>query len=452
MRALPRAARALLAAGACLLLAAAVLVPLTLSGGGSGDGAVTGAGNAAATAQPASGRRWVGSWEAADQLGRTVDLRGRTVRMTMRVTLGGSAVRVRLSNSFGTDPLRIGAATVAYRQADAGAVPGTVRRLRFSGNPSVTVPAGGRLVSDAVPLDVPARATLAVSLYLPSFRGQPTSHGTWGSSHAMTYLAAGDRTGELPAAAFRVIRPAWYFVDGIDVAADDPSAGAVVVLGDSITDGTGSTLDADRRWPDLLYDRIAAEDPRLARRTAVLNAGIAGNRVMSEAGHSVAALDRLDGDVLDRSGVREVVVLLGTNDIGNGLANAGVVEQGLAEVARRARDRGLRVVAATLTPARGTRYGHGTAWAEAQRDEVNRWIRAATRQGTFDGMVDFASVVRDPKRPSRLNPAFNSGDWLHPNDAGYRAMAAAVPLRLLGERDDSGGSARATVGSGTARR
>lgn len=412
-----------LAVAAALVLSFAVLRPLHRAG--TSDQGNTNRGTA--NAEPAGSHHWVGSWQTADQRGRPVHLSDRTVRMTMRTSLGGNALRVRLSNTFGERPLQIGAATIGWQGHDADVLPDTTRPLLFHGKRSVTIPAGGRLRSDPVALTVPDRTVLSVSIYLPHYKGMPTSHGSWGSSHRTSYVSMpGNHTNEVSGDSFITPTRAWYFVDGIDVAATDPRAGAVVAFGDSLTDGSGSTNDADQRYPDQVAARLA--DSRGSMHTAMLNAGIAGNRILTDAPRSVSGLSRFHRDALEAPGVRTVLLLEGTNDIGNAGATPRQVIAGLRKLTERAHEQGLRVVGATITPGGGCLCGHGTLRANRVRQVVNRWIRSTN---TFDGVADFDAATRDQRHPRRLNPLYDRGDHLHLNDRGYRALAEAVDLRQL---------------------
>jgi lysophospholipase L1-like esterase len=301
--------------------------------------------------------------------------------------------------------------------------------VTFAGSSDVTVPAGAEYWSDPVELKTPALSSLAVSFHLDQAPARQTSHP---GSHATSYLVHGDRTAapDLPDA--RKIEH-WFQLSGVGVA----SAGtAVVALGDSITDGHGSTTNGDDRWPDQLARRLQAGGP--SRWTGVLNVGIGGNRMLLD-GLGPNALARFDRDVLAQSGARTVILLEGINDIGmltrdapaSAQAHDALVRDVIAayrQVIGRAHARGLRVIGATLTPFIGSDYYHPDAANEADRQKINAWIRAGRR---FDGVVDFDRAVRDPAHPERMAARFDSGDHLHPSPAGYRAMAGAIPLKLV---------------------
>ncbi|MDF3298565.1 SGNH/GDSL hydrolase family protein [Streptomyces tropicalis] len=360
---------------------------------------------------------WTGTWEAAPS-GTARALPGASIRNVVHISVGGRALRIRLSNRLGGAPLRLGAVTVALAaHRGPAAVPGSMRRAVFHGAPAVTVPAGRDVVSDPVPLAVPAAADLLVTVYTPVDSGPATHHR---SALRTGWLAhAGDRSADENGAAYTATTGFWYYVTGVDVLAAR-AAGSVVALGDSLTDGTGSTPGADHRWPDRLAGLLAALPP--ARRFGVLNAGISGNRLLRD-GVGPSALDRLDPDALSRAGVRVLVVWEGVNDLKGSPAvtDPAAFVTAYRTIAVRAHARGIRVVGATLTPYRG--YRAWTAAGEAVREQVNALIRGG---GVFDAVVDLDAVVRDPGRPDRILPAYDPGDHLHLDDAGMLAVASAV--------------------------
>lgn len=383
-----------------------------------------------------AGEHWVGTWSASMQgqfsfAGRTLPNEGfdnQTVRMIVRTTIAGHRARVRLSNAFGTAPLVIGAAHIAIRSSAGAIVPASDRTLTFSGKPSITIPPGALVLSDPAELEVPQLGDLAVSVYVPGKTGSPTWHST--GLHT-TYLAGpGDFTGKtnIPDASKQ---PSWYWLAGVDVTAPR-GTGAVVAFGDSITDGARSTVDADRSWPSDLAQRLLAR-PGHPAPLAVLNAGISGNRIL----HDVVgpnALERFDRDALLPSGVEDVIVLESINDIGFSSIPGGADQAvsaddliaGLRQLIERAHVRGIRVFGGTLTPFDGATYY--SPEGETKREAVNSWIRTG---GAFDGVIDFDAAVRDPDHPTKVLPAYDSGDHLHPNDAGYKAMADAIDLSLF---------------------
>ena len=409
-------------------LAAALLIPA-----GTGASAAV---QPTAAATATQGSSWTGTWAASPQKPEQSGFADVTLRMIIHTTIGGGAARIRLANTFGTAPLQIGAASVGVVSSGAAIAPGTLRPLTFNGGQSsAVIDPGTQITSDGVSGRVPADADLAVSLYLPSDTGPPTEHADFGAAHQVSYIsAAGDHTSDPTAAAFPQTTTSWFFLSGVDVAA--PDTAAVVALGDSITDGTHSTDGTNHRYPDWLFDRLQVAEGPYAK-LSVLNAGIGGNELLQTSaccGASPSALARLDSDVLGQSGVRDVIVLLGTNDIlGAHQAGAAAVIAGLQQLTADVHAAGLKVFGGTITPS--SRF---TAAEEQTREAVNQWI---TTSGAFDGVINFAAAVADPADSARLNPVYDSGDHLHPNDTGYHAMADAVDLTaLLGSGGSGGGN------------
>ena len=389
------------------------------------------------------GERWVGTWAAAmhepsagfgeEFPSQFFEFDKQTVRQIVRTSVGGEQVRVRLANTFGDVPLVIGAARLALRDSQERIDPASDRVLTFSGSPSISIPPGALAVSDPVALFVPAFSELAVSMYFP----EPTTSTT---VHAFAFQTnyfspIGDFTAEAAMPVEKTAQ-AWVFLTGIDVTVSEPT-GVVVALGDSITDGALSTPDTNQRWPDLLAERLAAETDQPA--TAVLNAGIGGNRVLRNPpeGFEFAgpnALARFDRDVLAHPGVTHMIVFEGINDIGlpaitgdpAEFVSAEALVAGLRQIAERAHEHGIVVIGATITPFEGSMVF--SEKGEAIRQAVNDWIRGG---GAFDAVLDFDEVLRDPTQPTRLLPAFDAGDLLHPNDAGFAAMADSIDLALL---------------------
>jgi len=374
---------------------------------------------------------WVASWaESPDSTSLTFN--GQTIREVVRISVGGRRLRVRLSNEMGTAPLAIGAAHLAFAGPSGTIEPGTDRVLTFGGQGSVTLAPSAPALSDPVDIDVPALTSLAISLYFPGSTGAATTHAT--ASQTTFISGSGDFTAAstLPVETTTTSR---YFLGAVYIESESPTE-AVVTLGDSITDGLFSTVDASRRWPDRLAERLVALHKMT--RTSVVNAGISGNRVLNDfVGPN--AQSRTDRDVLALPGVRFVTLLEGINDIGFptllGLpAQAVSAEQiigGYRQLIARAHSHGLKIYGGTLTPFDGTIYpGYFTADGEAKREAVNQFIRTSH---AFDAVIDFDAAVRDPTHPTRLLPAFDSGDHLHPNDEGYRAMADAIDLHLFDE-------------------
>ncbi|WP_328538535.1 SGNH/GDSL hydrolase family protein [Streptomyces sp. NBC_00344] len=350
---------------------------------------------------PASGA-WVGTWSAAPvgpEPGTPNGLPGTTIRNVVHTSIGGSMARITLSNLFGTRPLRITESSVASD--------GALREVTFDGRSYVTIPAGGQTISDAVRIPVPGNGDVTVSVYSPTPSGPVTYHP---HARQVSYLTTGGATAE---------SPYWRYLTALDVHTQQ-AHGAVVAFGDSITDGITATTGANHRWTDGLAQRLAGH-------YGVLNEGISGNRVLLP-GRGQSGLARFDRDVLGRSGAKTVVIDLGINDILHSAnqPDAPRIIDGLRELARRARARGLHVVGSTLTPF-GGHFGV-TPQLEAAREQVNAAIRSGD---VFDTVVDFDKALRDPYAPQRLLQRYDSGDHLHPSDAGFEAMATAVGLDSL---------------------
>lgn len=370
---------------------------------------------------------WVGTWSAAANGGVTDSgYAGFTIRNSLRLSAGGDRMRVKVSNAFGTVPVELAHVTVGVQRlkGSAALAPGTLRDVTFGGARSVTLAAGEERYSDGIELPVGAGTDVLVSTFTPKPSGPVTYHAA-----AMTssfYATDGtDHASDLEASGLPNVTGSWHYVTEVDTQPGD-GARAVVAMGDSITDGIGSTSGEDRRWPDLLAERYRAQPGQLGR-VGVLNAGISGNRVLLD-GAGARATARLDRDVLQRSGARTLVVLEGINDIQQTphQLDPSKITAGLEELAVRARAAGLRVIGGTVTPFKG--WSTYDADEEAARQGVNDWIR---HSGAFDAVLDFDATLRDPEDPHRMLPAYDSGDHLHPSDAGYRAMAAAVDLRTL---------------------
>ncbi|TDC66888.1 SGNH/GDSL hydrolase family protein [Streptomyces hainanensis] len=380
---------------------------------------------------PAAGGEWVGTWSAAPtgpEPGTDGGLPDRSIRNVVHTSVGGGEVRVELTNQYGGRSVGFSNVTVAL-SADGGpnALPGSMRRLTFGDGTSVLVPPGERVLSDPVRLDVPADADLLVTVYAPEASGSVTQHRM---AQQNSFLATGDAAGEESGAAFTEVTGAWRYVSSVQVLSQT-AEGSVAVLGDSLTDGITSTPGANRRWTDLLAERLRAEPevPRLA----VLNQGISGNRLLLDGDptrqyNGASGLRRLGLDVVHQAGLRTVVLQLGINDISAPpqQTDPAAVVAAMRELTAEAHEAGLRVVGATLTPFAG--HGNFTAERERVRQLVNAEIRAG---GVFDAVVDFDLALRDPARPQSLLPAYDSGDGLHPSDAGFAAMAHAVPLSEL---------------------
>jgi lysophospholipase L1-like esterase len=391
--------------------------------------------------------RWVATWTTAQLLARPltspaatppatpqaapapqpVGARGfanQTVRMIVRASIGGRRLRVKLSNAFGSAPLAVGAAHIAMRNKDSEIVAGSDRALSFSGKPGCTIGPGMVMLSEPVDLNVPPGSDLAVSLYFASETGPPTTHAT--ALHT-TYIKEGDVTGQaaMPDAA---TTQSYYWLAGIDVAAAN-EASLVVAFGDSITDGARSTSETNHSWPALLAARLAAR--KETANIAVANMGIGGNRVLRD-GTGASALARFDRDVLSQSGVRWLMLLEGINDIGREATipaeavTAAELIGAYQQIIERAHTHGIKVIGCTLTPYEGATYFRENG--EAIRQAVNMWTRTS---GAFDAVVDFEAATRDSTNPKRLRAEFDPGDHLHPNDAGYQAMADAIDLSIF---------------------
>jgi lysophospholipase L1-like esterase len=390
---------------------AAAVAPAIVPPGAPGRGAPAGPG--------AGGRRGGGPLPPV-----TID--NQTIRQVVRASIGGSRVRVVLSNVFGTAPLEIGAAHIGLRQADAS-LAGAARPLTFSGSAKATILPGAVLLSDAVDLAVQPLAELSIDLFVPGELGNGPSPVTTHQGAAQTnYLSPPGNHSGIATMPVSARTTSWFLLARVEVAAP-AGAGAVVAFGDSITDGARSTTDMNARWPDHLARRLSA---RRVPAIAVLNAGISGNRVLGD-GAGLSALARFDKDVLMQTGVTHVVIMEGINDIGIARSNPGPsaadLIAGHTQLIERARARGLRVYGATLTPFEGAAYW--TPEGEAKRQALNEWIRTS---GAYDGVIDFDMVTRDPAAPTKFLPAYDSGDHLHPGDAGYKAMGEAVDLALFG--------------------
>lgn len=396
-------------------------------------------------AQTAADRVWVGSWAASQQTPEPQnalspdDLRDSTVRQIFHLSAGGTALRVHVSNAFGTQPLHFTSVHIARPVAAASAHidPTSDRGLTFSGRPDVIVPAGADYISDSIEYPVAALSSIAVSFHLDA---PPTGETGHPGSRATSYYVHGDLVSapDLPSAK-RVDH--WYQISGIDVRST-PSSAAVVPFGDSITDGHGATTNGDDRWTDVLAERL--QGTAATRSIGVLNQGIGGNHLLTD-GLGPNALARFDRDVLGQTGVRYVIVLEGVNDLG-GLTREGDVPPAThsalvhrilgayEQIVLRAHAHGLRVYGATILPFVGSDYYHPAATTEADRQTINNWIRAA---GHFDAVIDFDRVTQDRQHPDRLLPAYDCGDHLHPNPAGYRAMGEAIPLALFESEEGS---------------
>ncbi len=389
--------------------------------------------NATGNAQSSQHPQWVGTWATAPMLAeggaRMHPFAAVTLREIVHISNGGPQIRVRFTNEFGVDGLTIGSAHVALSAGGAAIKDGTDHALTFGGAASVRVPPGAVIYSDPVALAVAPLSDVAVSFYLPSQVMRAETYHSFADQD--NFVADGDQTAVATLASPANLR-SWYFLDGIDVPATAGSR-AIVTLGDSITDGAHSRLNANVRWPDVLAARLK-QDHALDQ-VSVLNVGIGGNRVLNDqAGPN--ALARFDRDVLAQNGVRYVIVLESINDIGRLLhltapedeVTAQQLELGLKQIADAAHQHGIKAFGATLTPYGGAGYRSDTG--EQVREHINNWIRTS---GVFDAVIDFDQITRDPQAPDRFNPLYDSGDHLHPSDAGYKAMADGIDLKLFNQ-------------------
>ncbi|MFF1693431.1 SGNH/GDSL hydrolase family protein [Streptomyces sp. NPDC058257] len=402
--------------------------------------AVTGAHASGSKSSP--GPTWTAAWAASPQRPSTGfkpnwsedGFSGQTLRQVVRVTRGGDRARIRLSHAYGTSPLHIAGATVARTKKGAAVEEGSVRRLTFGGRRSVSIPAHGQLSSDEARLNLKPFESVTVTLHLARTTGPATFHA---QSFSTSYRADGDHVEDSGAGAFDESTESWYFLSGVDVTSSGDRArrkDGVVLFGDSTTDGFASSTDLNRRWSDALAERLAkAGTPR-----PVLNAGIGGNLVLNDsAWYGERGTARFGRDALDLPGVGTVVVLEGLNDIGFSESDtptykpapkvsAAELIAGHRTLIRAAHAKGVKAVGATLLPLGGSdHYGERAAKVS---DEFNEWVRDS---GEYDGYVDFDRALADPADGERIAPEFDSGDHLHPNDAGYRAMARAVDLETL---------------------
>ncbi|MDQ3812569.1 MAG: SGNH/GDSL hydrolase family protein [Armatimonadota bacterium] len=378
--------------------------------------------------KPAQGQHWVGTWATAIQ---AIDkplmpptppgMADTTLRQVVRVSIGGKQLRVRFSNAFGPwgEGLKINQAHVAVSAGGSAIQPGTGKPLTFRGESSVTIPQGALIISDPVDFDLAPGSDLAVTIHVNDTAKDITGHRS--ARGKGTFLQAGNAVAatDLPQA---VSTNVWYYLSGVDVLAPETSA-AVICVGDSITDGKGSTEGTNRRWPDYLARRLQANAQ--TAQVGVLNQGIGGNCVW-RGGIGQPAIVRVGRDVLAQPGARWLIVLEGINDLGGGKTTAEQVLLGLEQIVLQAKDRGLLVYGATILPAGGSGYFNPAL--EEKRQKINDWIR---KSGAFDAVIDLDAATRDPQDPTRLLAAADSGDYLHPSDKGYKMIAEAVDLKLF---------------------
>jgi lysophospholipase L1-like esterase len=396
-----------------------------------------------ATTLPGAQTRWVATWPAspAPQLADDAQMRAarlvfdnQTLRQIVHTSIGGSSIRVRLSNVYGKNPAEIGAAHIGIRSSGSDLVFGLDRQLFFGGHDSVVIPPGATVISDPVRYETHPSIDLAVSLYFPN---TTTGAGIHYSSMQTNYIGTANQGGAQFFTRTATIA-SWVFLGGVDVLTGD-TAFTIVPFGDSITDGSNSTSDTNQRWPNFLSNRLI--DAGMMQ-TAVIDSGIGGNRILHDALTNVRfglnALSRFERDVIAQPGVKYVILLEGINDLGHpGSSTAPLSESvtaediiaGLRQMAERAHEAGIKVFGATLTPFTGyAGVGYFTAQKEVYRKAVNDWIRTTD---AFDAFIDFEKAVRDPANPDRILTAYDSGDHLHPGNAGYKAMADAIDLTLF---------------------
>ena len=382
---------------------------------------------------------WVGTWAASQQVPEPAnalsadDLRDVTLRQIVHLTVGGETLRVRMSNVFGTAPLHLTSVHIAHPllPSEAKIDVATDKALTFVGKSDIVIPAGAEYISDPITYPVAALSDLTITLHMDTSPEQQTGHP---GSRSTSYLVHGDMVAAADLPYAKKIEH-WYWIAGVDVNAAKDSA-AIVVLGDSITDGHGATTNGNDRWPDVLARKLQAD--RKTRMLAVLNQGIGGNHLLTD-GLGPNALSRVDRDIIAQTGVRYLIVLEGVNDLGK-LSREGDISQAEHEalvqqmigayeqMIGRAHTHGIKVFGATILPYGGSGYYHPSPANEADRVAVNKWIR---EPGHFDAVIDFDKLTADPAHPDQMLPAYDSGDHLHPSPAGYRTMGNMAPTSVF---------------------
>jgi lysophospholipase L1-like esterase len=414
--------------------------PLRLAIGGALAAALAaavvfpGAGAAAGCGAHGTACKWVATWTASPMPAAPASLAApddfsaagfddQTIRDIVWTSAGGQAARISLSNQFGRQPVTFSQVDIGISAGGPFVVPGTTHPVTFAGSTSVTIAPGAAAVSDPVAMIVPAQTDLAVSLYTTGPTGPATYHS---DAQQINYVSAsGDYAASESAAGFTILSQHWYFLDEVDVQAGPAIGGTVVAFGDSITDGYHSTVGANDRWPNDLARRLLVSP--FGQVHPVVDEGISGNRILASSDlFGVSAEARFLRDTASVSGARYVILLEGINDIGFTLTPVARIIAGYEHLIAAAHAAGLKIFGATLTPFQGS--GYYSAAGEAERAAINHWIRTS---GAFDGVIDFDQVLRDPADPLRLLPAYDSGDHLHPNDAGYQAMADAISAALF---------------------
>ncbi|WP_179107195.1 SGNH/GDSL hydrolase family protein [Sediminibacillus massiliensis] len=393
-------------------------------------------------AKPKKGH-WIGAWAASQTSAwKTVDwdegfsqngFENETIRMIVHPTASGKEVKIRLSNQFGEKAVTFGEVTISDTVVGAKAAAGSIKSLTFDHKESVTIPAGETAISDAIPFNVTDGSDLTISVYISGKSGPATWHNT---ASQKSYFADGNAASNINGIGFEHKADSWFYLSGVDVltkSAKQPRT--IVALGDSITDGHKSTLNANHRWTDFLDDRL---DKQVKNQSfSVLNQGISGNRILTDSPtFGEKALDRLERDVFSQTGVTDVIFMEGINDIGHSnpyhVYDPELIIDGMTRIAKEAHEHGLRIYIGTLTPMNEytDNPDYYTSKGENTRQAVNQWIRS---QDVFDGVFDFDKAIRDPRNPDRLLPEYDSGDHLHPNDAGLKAMADSIDLSVFRE-------------------
>jgi lysophospholipase L1-like esterase len=387
------------------------------------------------------GSKWIGSWHVSQTIfdnrffGRTfsqVSFENQTLRMILHPHASSTSLRLKFSNRYGIYPLTIDKVTIAHHIHDGKIDNQTDTDVNFQGEQTVTIPVGKEIYSDPVSFKVEAKSDLAVSMYLPLY----TKTSTWHYTPAQTtYVADGNQTKMSDTIHFKTKIDSYYWLTGLDVMTKEENSHVIVALGDSITEGFTSTLNANHRWPDFFWDRVNQNYPNL--NLSVLNAGITGNQILHDEADEIdganlglanageRALKRIHWDVFSQAGVTDIIFLQGINDI-FGNSDANQIIAGVKEVAKMSHQRNLRIFIGTIIP-----FGNSVYYSEKKeqiRQTVNKWIRS---NEIFNGVIDFDQALADPQNPNQLLAAFDSGDHAHPNDKGYRALAHAVPLSLL---------------------
>jgi len=387
-----------------------------------------------AAAQQRTSDRWITAWGSSQNgLGMTA-VTNATVRMIARVTIGGDAVRIRLDNTYGTTPLTIGSAYVGQCVQGAALAAGSNRQVRFNQSRTVTIPAGGSVQSDPVAMKVLAQTDLAVSLYIPDANVRPSQHSGAQVTSYITAAGSADLAADEAPTSFTATTTSMFWLKAIDVSSAT-SSGAIVAFGDSITDGTCSTVDGHDRWEDWLAVRLALGDSGGGMHRAVVNEGIGGNTLtrahLQPSPDSAPGLERLDRDVLSHHGVTHVILFMGTNDIRREAPAAQVID-GTQEIVKRVRARGMKIIGVTIIPRHNRLPAeNNTGWDAAKtkiRNDVNRWMRTSK---PFDALIDFDAAVHDAQHTDLLYEPFNCGDGIHPSPRGYFEMGRVVPIDLF---------------------